>query len=36
MIRAVALAIMLGVLVSGVAAYTISSPGRRTATTMPP
>jgi len=35
MIRAVALAIMLGVLVSGVAAYTISSPGWRTATTIP-
>ena len=35
MIRAVALAMMLGVLVSGVAAYTISSPGWRTATTMP-
>jgi tetratricopeptide (TPR) repeat protein len=35
MIRAVALAIMLGVLVSGVAAYTISSPGWRAATTMP-
>jgi tetratricopeptide (TPR) repeat protein len=35
MIRAVALAIMLGVLVSGVAAYTISSPGWRVATTMP-
>ncbi len=32
MIRAVALAIMLGVLVSGVAAYTISSPSWRTAT----
>ena len=30
MIRAVALAAMLGVLVSGVAAYTISSPGWRT------
>jgi tetratricopeptide (TPR) repeat protein len=35
MIRAVALAIMLGVLVSGVAAYTISSPGWRTATAPP-
>ena len=35
MIRAVALAMMLGVLVSGVAAYTISSPGWRTATTIP-
>ena len=35
MIRAVALAIMLGVLVSGVAAYTISSPSRRTATAPP-
>ena len=35
MIRAVALAMMLGVLVSGVAAYTISSPGWRTATTVP-
>ena len=35
MIRAVALAMMLGVLVSGVAAYTISSPGWRTATTLP-
>jgi Flp pilus assembly protein TadD len=35
MIRAVALAIMLGVLVSGVAAYTISSPSRRTATASP-
>ena len=35
MIRAVALAIMLGVLVSGVAAYTISSPGWRTATNIP-
>ena len=32
MIRSISLAIMLGVLVSGVAAYTISSPGRRTAT----
>ena len=35
MIRAVALAIMLGVLVSGVAAYTISSPSWRTATAPP-
>jgi tetratricopeptide (TPR) repeat protein len=35
MIRAVALAIMLGVLVSGMAAYTISSPGWRTATAPP-
>jgi tetratricopeptide (TPR) repeat protein len=35
MIRAVALAIMLGVLVSGVAAYTLRSPGWRT-TTAPP
>jgi Flp pilus assembly protein TadD len=35
MIRAVALAIMLGVLVSGVAAYTISSLSRRTATAPP-
>jgi Flp pilus assembly protein TadD len=35
MLRAVALAMMLGVLVSGVAAYTISSPGWRTATTLP-
>ena len=35
MIRAVALAMMLGVLVSGVAAYTMSSPGWRTATTVP-
>ena len=35
MIRAVALAMMLGVLVSGVTAYTISSPGWQTATTMP-
>ena len=35
MIRAVALAMMLGVLVSGVAVYTISSPGWRTATTVP-
>ena len=35
MIRAVALAMMLGVLVSGVAAYTMSSPGWRTATTIP-
>src|SRR6266850_409843 len=35
MIRAVALAIMLGLLMSGVAAYTISSPGWRTATTIP-
>jgi tetratricopeptide (TPR) repeat protein len=35
MIRAVALAMMLGVLVSGVAAYTISSPGWRAATTVP-
>jgi tetratricopeptide (TPR) repeat protein len=35
MIRAVALAIMLGVLVSGVAAYTVGSPGSRTATTRP-
>jgi tetratricopeptide (TPR) repeat protein len=35
MIRSVALAIMLGVLVSGVAAYTISSPGGRTATAPP-
>ena len=35
MIRAVALAIMLGVLVSGVVAYTISSPGWRTATAPP-
>jgi tetratricopeptide (TPR) repeat protein len=34
MIRAVALAMMLGVLVSGVAAYTMSSPGWRTATTI--
>ena len=35
MIRAVALAMMLGVLVTGVAAYTISSPSRRTATAPP-
>jgi tetratricopeptide (TPR) repeat protein len=35
MIRAVALAIMLGVLVSGVAAYVISSPSLRTATAPP-
>jgi len=35
MIRAVALAIMLGVLVSGVAAYTISSSGWRIATAPP-
>jgi tetratricopeptide (TPR) repeat protein len=35
MIRAVALAMMLGVLVSGVAAYTISSSGWRTATAPP-
>ena len=35
MIRAVALSIVLGVLVSGVAAYTISSPSRRTATAPP-
>jgi tetratricopeptide (TPR) repeat protein len=35
MIRAVALAIMLGVLVSGMAAYTISSPSRRIATAPP-
>jgi tetratricopeptide (TPR) repeat protein len=35
MIRLVALAIMLGVLVSGVAAYTINSPGWRTPTTPP-
>ncbi len=35
MIRAVALAIVLGVLVSGVAAYTISSPSRSTATAPP-
>ena len=35
MIRSVALAIMLGVLVSGVAAYTINSPGWRTPTTPP-
>jgi tetratricopeptide (TPR) repeat protein len=35
MIRAVALAMMLGVLVSGVAAYTISSPDWRTVTTVP-
>ena len=35
MIRSVALAIMLGALVSGVAVYTISSPGWRIATTPP-
>jgi len=35
MIRAVALAIVLGVLVSGIAAYTISSPSRRTGTAPP-
>jgi Flp pilus assembly protein TadD len=35
MIRSIALAIMLGVLVSGVAAYTISSSGGRTTTTPP-
>jgi len=35
MIRAVALAILLGVLVSGVTAYTIGSPGWRTATVPP-
>jgi Flp pilus assembly protein TadD len=35
MIRSVALAIMLGVLVSGVAAYTINSPGWRAPTTPP-
>jgi tetratricopeptide (TPR) repeat protein len=35
MIRAVALAIVLGVLVSGVAAYIISSPGWRIATAPP-
>lgn len=35
MIRAVAMAIMLGVLVSGVAAYVISSPGSRVATAPP-
>ena len=35
MIRAVALAIMLGALVSSVAAYIISSPGWRTATAPP-
>ena len=35
MIRSVALAIMLGVLVSGVAAYTINSSGWRTPTTPP-
>jgi tetratricopeptide (TPR) repeat protein len=35
MIRAVALAMMLGVLVSGVVAYTIRSPGWRTATAPP-
>jgi tetratricopeptide (TPR) repeat protein len=33
MIRSIALSIMLGVLASGVAAYSISSPGWRTATT---
>jgi len=35
MIRAVALAIMLGVLVSGAVAYTIGAPGWRTATAPP-
>ena len=35
MTRAVALAIVLGVVVGGVAAYTISSPGLRTATAPP-
>ncbi len=35
MIRSIALAIMLGVLVSGVAAYSLSSPGWRTATNIP-
>ena len=35
MIRSVALAIMLGVLVSGVVAYSINSPGWRTPTTPP-